>query len=168
MKYTFWTTKRNAVPLGRPLTSQLDKTKRPPPLIDEGENPAGVKHRLNVRKKKIPFCLRTIWSQRKMDGLIFKSKMTHVEEKKLKTNLLSKTKTCCRCVFTNLEVLEGSAPVVTSVREAPESPEEQQKIPALLHPEMRVCITLAEQLQSTTGRVQVEGFYGGAVRSGGC
>lgn len=42
----------------------------------------------------------------------------------------------CRVVFTYLEMPEGSAPVITSVWEGPESPEEQQKVPVLLHPEM--------------------------------
>lgn len=39
-------------------------------------------------------------------------------------------------VLTYLEVLKGSASVVTSVGEGPESPEEQQKIVSFLHPEM--------------------------------
>ena len=40
------------------------------------------------------------------------------------------------CVFTYLEMLKGSGPVVASVREGPQSPEEPQKIPALFHPEI--------------------------------
>ncbi|TNN56768.1 hypothetical protein EYF80_033026 [Liparis tanakae] len=39
------------------------------------------------------------------------------------------------CNFTHLEVLEGSAAVVTSVGEGPERPEQQQEVSALLHPE---------------------------------
>lgn len=52
----------------------------------------------------------------------------------------------CRFVFTYLEVLEGSTPVVTSIWESPESSEEQQKIPALLHPETILKISLKNVL----------------------
>lgn len=42
-----------------------------------------------------------------------------------------------RIVWIYLEVLEGLAPLLTSVGEGPEGPEEEKKIPVLFHSEMK-------------------------------